>query len=407
MAEEPLPRGVFLRGNIYWIRYADLTGKIRREPGGGTLKQAEAKLGHRRYELRKGIQPKLKDTRNSATVAPGVITFGSWIDAAVDHHDKHSSAKHAYDFGRKCIHLRVEFGDTPVADMNRKTILDWMEEAAQGGVTGSEEWGAANWNRWHSCWSSIFSLAIERAIANNAMEHPSNPMQWIARKSENHKERYWSAEEDSAIIAAAKKLFPGAGYEDIFVVAEEIGYRKSEQLRSVVGDYNPATHKIVVHQRKNRSAGPVRYVPLSDRGLAAYERLAKGKHPGDPLLTRKIKGKARPMMDIRYWFDDVLVAAKIKDAAASWHVCRHTFCSRAVAAGVPITDVKEYAGHSDIRTTMRYTHGIEGVSDVRNREAMNGVIKQQPQPDVAALQQQIAALTALVQRLTDGMGNRG
>jgi site-specific recombinase XerD len=77
------------------------------------------------------------------------------------------------------------------------------------------------------------------------------------------------------------------------------------------------------------------------------------------------------MTHVRYWFDDALVAAKITDEAASWHVCRHTFCSRLVAAGVPLPDVKEYAGHSDIRTTMRYTHGIEGVSDVRNREAMN------------------------------------
>ena len=183
------------------------------------------------------------------------------------------------------------------------------------------------------------------------------------------------------------------------MLAEAVGYRKSEQLRSVVGDYNSLTHKIVVHQRKNKSAGPVRYVPLSDRGLEAYERLAKGKNPGEPLLTREFKGKSMPMIDTRYWFDDVLAEAKIIDDAASWHVSRHTFCSRAVAAGVPITDVKEYAGHSDLRTTARYTHGVEGVSDVRNREALNHKSTQQSQ-DVSALQQQIAALTALVERLS-------
>jgi len=399
MAEEALPRGIFRRGNIFWIRYADLKGKIRREPGGGTLKQAESKLGHRRYELRKGIQPHLKDTRNSAPVSSGVVTFGTWIDAAADHHDRHSGAKHAYDFGRKFIYLREKFGETPVAEMNRNTILDWMEEAAEGGVTGNEEWGPANWNRYHSCWSSIFTLAIERAIADKQELLPVNPMQWIYRKTENFKERYWSAEEDAAIIGATQKLFPGADYENIFVLAEEVGYRKSEQLRSVVGDYNSLTHKIVVHQRKNKSAGPVRYVPLSDRGLEAYERLAKGKNPGEPLLTRKFKGKSMPMIDTRYWFDDVLAEAKIIDDAASWHVSRHTFCSRAVAAGVPITDVKEYAGHSDLRTTARYTHGVEGVSDVRNREALNHKSTQQSQ-DVSALQQQIAALTALVERLS-------
>jgi hypothetical protein len=195
----------------------------------------------------------------------------------VEHHDRHSSEAHAYDFGRKCIHLTKKFGKTPVPDMDRSTILEWMEEASEGGVTGPEEWGPANWNRWHSCWSSIFTLAIERAISDKHDTLPVNPMQWISRRTENYKDRYWSAVEDATIITSTQKLFPGAGYEDIFVLAEEVEYRKSEQLRSLVGDYNPVTHKIVVHQRKNKAAGPVRYVPLSDRGLEAYERLTQGR----------------------------------------------------------------------------------------------------------------------------------
>ena len=103
--------------------------------------------------------------------------------------------------------------------------------------------------------------------------------------------------------------------------------------------------RIAVHQRKNKSAGPVRYVPLSDRGLAAYKRLAKGKDSGESLhmVNMKVKDQraaVRPMTDIRFWFDEVLADAKITDDPASWHVCRHTFCSRAVAKGVPITDVR-------------------------------------------------------------------
>ena len=400
-ADHKLPRGVFARGGMFWIRYADANGQLRREPGGATIKQAEAKLKFRRGEKATGVVPVLRMDRLKQAKLQDANTFGAWIDAAEDHHKKHSSEAHAYDFGRKCIFLRSKFGSVPVADVNRSVILDWMEDAAEGGVTGAEEWGPSNWNRFHSCWSSIFTLAIERGIAAKQEPLPVNPMQWIPRRTESNKERYWSTDEDVAIISSAQRLFPDAGYEDIFILAEEVGYRKSEQLRAVVGDYNRETHKIIVHQRKNKSAGPARYVPLSDRGVAAYERLSKGKKTGEPLLVRKIKGKSQPMSDTRYWFDDVLADAKITDEAASWHVCRHTFCSRAVAAGVPITDVKEYAGHSDLRTTSRYTHGVEGVSDVRNRDAMNGKgTGTKQQSEVAALQQQIAALTALVQKLS-------
>ena len=101
------------------------------------------------------------------------------------------------------------------------------------------------------------------------------------------------------------------------------------------------------------------------------------------------------------WFDAVLVDAGITDDAASWHVCRHTFCSRAVAAGVPITDLQQYAGHSHIATTARYTHGVEGVSDVRNREALNRKPAKR-KSEVAAMQEQIEALTALVRQLQTG-----
>jgi integrase len=396
---EKLPRGIFKRGAMFWIRYADAEGKLRREPGGATVKQAETRLKFRRGEKATGVVPVLRTDRLKRDRQAQANTFSAWIDEAIDHHKKHSSEKHAYDFGRKCNFLRARFGETPVAEMNRSAVLDWMDEAAEGGVTGSEEWGAANWNRYHSCLSSIFELAIERAIAAKQEPLPTNPMQWIPRKSEQWKERYWSADEERRILEATRGKFPDCGYEDIFAVAVEVGHRKSELLRALVGDYNPATHKIAVHQRKNKNAGPVRYVPLSDRGIAAYERLAAGKKPGEPLVTLRAKKKAQPMKDVRYWFDDVLAAAGITDDDASWHVCRHTFCSRLVAAGVPITDVKEYAGHSDLRTTSRYTHGVEGVSDVRNRDAMNGKIKQQT-TDVAELQKQIEALTALVQQLT-------
>jgi predicted transcriptional regulator len=174
--DEPLPRGIFRRGGIFWIRYADVTGKIRREPGGGTVKQAESKLMRRRAMKLEGKAPKLRrdkiaeakaQAEAAKLAAASIVKFGAWINEGIKHHQSHSSEAHAYDFERKCIYLRAAFEDTPVQNMTRGAINDWMEEAAEGGVTGDEEWGPANWNRYHSCFSSIFELAIERAIGDN------------------------------------------------------------------------------------------------------------------------------------------------------------------------------------------------------------------------------------------------
>ena len=47
-----------------------------------------------------------------------------------------------------------------------------------------------------------------------------------------------------------------------------------------------------------------------------------------------------------------------KENVEGWtiHGCRHTFCSNLVQKNVPIQVVAQLAGHSDIRTTMRYAH---------------------------------------------------
>ena len=45
-----------------------------------------------------------------------------------------------------------------------------------------------------------------------------------------------------------------------------------------------------------------------------------------------------------------------EETPALFHTCRHTFCSRLIQRGIPLTTVKELAGHSDINTTLRYSH---------------------------------------------------
>jgi hypothetical protein len=45
------------------------------------------------------------------------------------------------------------------------------------------------------------------------------------------------------------------------------------------------------------------------------------------------------------------------------HRLRHTFCSSLAAKGVPPTTIQALAGHSDLRTTLRYIHLPQGAKE--------------------------------------------
>ena len=65
-------------------------------------------------------------------------------------------------------------------------------------------------------------------------------------------------------------------------------------------------------------------------------------------------------------------AAALRDAGIAhirFHDIRHTFGTRAVDGGAPLSAVKEVMGHADIRTTMRYVHA----TDEGKRKAVEAV----------------------------------
>ena len=144
----------------------------------------------------------------------------------------------------------------------------------------------------------------------------------------------------------------------LFLFSIASGMRQSEQFRGQVGDYNPKTGMLTVHQKKDRNKPMVRYAPLGKIGAAAYAQLAGGKKKKDALLCLNTEGT--PMTDVAYWFKPALAVAKVKDY--HWHDNRHTACSRWVMGGVPLAAVSKYVGHSTAQMTMRYAHLMPGAN---------------------------------------------
>jgi integrase len=103
-------------------------------------------------------------------------------------------------------------------------------------------------------------------------------------------------------------------------------------------------------------SGKPRSVPMTPRLRAALQALkprgtrvlarSEGRygHEGDP-ITRNVA---------KAWLVSAHRRAEL--ALKGVHTLRHTFCSHLAMAGVPVTAIRDLAGHSSVAVTQRYMH---------------------------------------------------
>ena len=119
----------------------------------------------------------------------------------------------------------------------------------------------------------------------------------------------------------------------------------------------------VIHVRQTKTDRD-RVVPMNREVREMLERQPKAS--GYVFPSPKTGGR---LIDIKHKFDEARTAAGIKDFR--FHDLRHTAATRLADAGVNVVVIAEILGHSDIRTTKRYSHAMEEAK----REAMEKLAK--------------------------------
>lgn len=67
-----------------------------------------------------------------------------------------------------------------------------------------------------------------------------------------------------------------------------------------------------------------------------------------------------------------LIDAGIVKSKLSPHVLRHTYCTRQIAEGVPLTTVKQWMGHESIATTAIYEHVVASLHSAKPTSSRKG-----------------------------------
>lgn len=332
---QPKVRGVFerpKRSGIWWIRYADATGKERREKA-GTKGMAISLYRKRKVEVVQGR--KLPETLRRKPVS-----FAEIADAALAWSMAHK-ASWRQDETRYPM-LKAVLGARPAGEIKPREI-----EHALGKLRDEHGWAPATVNRT----KSLISLAYRLAVQNGDVE--ANPARLVRQLAvDNAVVRFLSAEEErrlrEVITADCPQHMPELD------LALHTGMRASEQYGLAWEQVDLERRQIALYRTKN---GRARYIRLNSIAYAALLELRRNSSGSGPVFINAVtpgRYRGKPRQTARNWFEAAVKRAGVPEF--TWHCLRHTFASRLIMKGVDIRTVADLLGHRTLAMTMRYAH---------------------------------------------------
>jgi integrase len=326
-------RGIFEKAvgsGVWWIRYADATGRIRREKAGS--KDSAGKLYRKRkthaLEGRK-LPEKLRSPR---------VSFASIAQDALDH-SKAYKVQEAYRIDRWHMETLLRwFRDRIAEEITPQDIERKLNELAEDGRK------PATVNRYRTLLSLVFSLAVRNGKLS------ANPVRQVKpRKENNERVRFLEPEEETKLRKEIREL--GAEREAEFELALNTGMRRGEQYRLRWQDVDLRREVLTIPRSKH---GEARHIQINSTARAAL-LILRGERDRIGYVIPSCDGPRT--RDWRHWFEEVVKKAGLQNFR--WHDLRHTFASRLVMARVPLRTVQVLMGHKCIETTLRYAHLAE------------------------------------------------
>jgi len=144
------------------------------------------------------------------------------------------------------------------------------------------------------------------------------------------------------------------------------GLRLSELLDLKRGDLDLAGMRLRIEEAKGRRD---RVVYLSQTCVQALERYLAGQ-PAAPEVALLCHPSGQPVSyrwvqeQVRQWGEEIGVAG------VSPHRLRHTFATRLINLGVPVTTLQRLLGHRDLATTQRYAQVMDPTAERQYHQAM-------------------------------------
>ena len=247
------------------------------------------------------------------------------------------------DWGLFRNHLFPAFGDKALTDISRADITRFIYDKRASGLKSS------TCNRILAKLKASYSYAQDIEL----IKPEENPTRLVKPFREPPlRDRFLTHEEAQRLLSyVAASSSPMLKYIIPFLLLT--GARKSEAIYAEWSHIDFTMRRWVVPVSKN---GRPRFISLSKGAIKILERVRHFTHEtlGETryIFPNIVTGK--PYLQIFHSWNTARRKAGLSDVRI--HDLRHSFASVLVNQGIPLYDVKELLGHSNITTTQRYAH---------------------------------------------------
>ena len=321
---------------VYSVRYIDSRGKQKQHKIGSadaiTLDQARKQAIKVRSKVALG-----EDVDEARKLLKAVPTVSEFIHKVYLPYVQGYKRSWKCDRGLLKNHVEPIWGKRYLDQITKSDLIALLAEHRKTHAPGS-------CNRLTILLRYLFNTAIR----NEDVGITKNPTAGLRlMKEENKKERYLSSEE-AEVLYEKLKLSDNTMLKYIVPMLIVTGARKREVLDARWEDFDFERRSWRIHTTK---LGRPRHVPLSDSAVALLNSVPRFGSCEWAFPNPKTK---EPFVDIYYAWNTVRKAAGLAEVRI--HDLRHSFASFLVNSGRTLYEVQHLLGHTQIKTTARYSH---------------------------------------------------
>jgi integrase len=237
------------------------------------------------------------------------------------------------------------FKDKTFAQISPMLIEKFKSERRKSLTKRGTQRSPASVNRELELLSGIFTRAVSERITET---NPCSKVKLL--KADNKRVQYLLDEEETLLFAQFKGRL--AHLRPLVIVAIGTGMRRGDQLNLKWEKVDFQRGIIYVPNAKTGKDYPV---PMSSEVREVLLEMRRESGGSEYVFVNPKTGK--PYIDLKKGFKEACSLAEIKNLR--WHDLRHTFGTRIGEDGHSEATIAELMGHTDPRTTRRYTHGTE------------------------------------------------